>query len=178
MNLSQIVIGSVLHHDFIEIENFNLKESCKSLDFCYNELMECRFCKISNGNSDRIIHSTRHTFTVLSDPRLTPGHILVIPRRHVEKLSELSKEEKADLLEEVVNLQEKILKKIAPGCDICQHYRPFIPDNKLEVNHLHIHLRPRELNDELYEKVQIFEKDVFKDIEDKKLEKYKEMLKS
>jgi diadenosine tetraphosphate (Ap4A) HIT family hydrolase len=104
------------------------------------------------------------------------GHILVIPKRHVEKLSKLTKEERSDLFEEVINLQEKILKNIAPGCDICEHYRPFIPDNKLKVSHLHIHLRPRELNDELYKKVQINEKDVFQDIEDKEWEKYKELL--
>jgi len=139
--------------------------------------MECRFCKIATENSERIIRSTKHTFTVLSDPKLMSGHLLIIPRRHVEKLSELSKEERTDLFEEVINLQEKILKNIAPGCDICEHYRPFIPDNKLKVSHLHIHLRPRELDDELYEKVQIREKDVFKDIENKEWKKYKELLK-
>ena len=137
--------------------------------------MECRFCKIANEDSKCIIRNTKYTFTVLSDPRLMKGHLLVIPKRHVERLSELVKKERTNLFEEVINIQEKILKKIAPGCDICEHYRPFIPDNKLKVSHLHIHLRPRELNDELYEKVQIYEKDVFQDIEDKEWEKYKKL---
>ena len=52
------------------------------------------------------------------------------------------------------------------GCDIKQNYRPFQKQTKLKVNHLHIHLQPRELFDNLYEKSQIFEKEIFSDLED------------
>jgi len=106
-----------------------------------------------------------------------PGHLLVIPKRHVERLSELTKEERDGLLEEVVNVQEKILNSFAKGCDICQNFRPFIPDSKLKVSHLHFHLRPRELDDELYQKSQIHEKEIFRDIEEGEWEKYRELFK-
>ena len=106
-----------------------------------------------------------------------PGHFLIIPKRHVERLSELTKEERQDLLEEVTYLQEKIIAKLAPGCDVCQHYRPFIPDNKLKVSHLHFHLRPRKLDDELYLKVQIHEKEMFKSVEEGEVEKYRVIFK-
>jgi len=100
------------------------------------------------------------------------GHVLVIPKRHVEKLSELSKEEREELLNETITIEEKLLTKVS-GVDISQHYRPFIPENPLKVDHLHVHLRPRELNDELYEKVQIYEKTIFAPLTEEEIGEYK-----
>jgi len=141
----------------------------------YNKPIYCRFCKILSDKNNKILKTSEHTLTILSDPRLMSGHFLVIPKRHVERLSELKQEERQDLLEEVTYLQEKIIAMLAPGCDICEHYRPFIPDNKLKVSHLHFHLRPRKLDDELYTKVQIHEKEIFKNVEEEEVEKYRRM---
>ena len=120
---------------------------------------------LKDGNFTRVI---------FSNPRLMPGHLLVVPKRHVEKISDLDEKERKELFEMIVEFQEKILSRIAPGCDIRQHYRPFQKQDNLKINHLHIHLQPRENFDELYEKSQIFEKDVFKDLQSEELE---EMLK-
>ncbi|HEY0220941.1 MAG TPA: HIT domain-containing protein [Candidatus Paceibacterota bacterium] len=137
--------------------------------------MDCPFCEIVNDKKERILKESEHSFVVLSNPKLMSGHLLVIPKRHVEKTSELEKEESEDLYNEVIHLQEKVLEKIAPGCDVSQHYRPFIPDNKFKVTHLHFHVRPRFLDDELYEKVQIYEKDVFSDLNEEDVLKYKKI---
>ena len=138
--------------------------------------MNCPFCNILASHPDQIIRETNTCFVVLSNPRLVPGHLLVIPKHHVEKFSELTKEEREDLLNEAVYLEEKILKNFASGCDLSQHYRPFIKQDRLKVNHLHIHLRPRELEDELYQKVQIHEKEVFADLEEGEIERYRKIL--
>ncbi len=138
--------------------------------------MDCPFCAIINQKSERILREAAHCFVVLSDPCLMPGHLLVIPKRHVERLGELAPDELADVIAQTVDLQERIIAKIAPGCDISEHYRPFIPDNGLKVAHLHIHLRPRTLNDELYEKVQMRERDVFKKLDEGDVEKYRSLL--
>src|SRR6185295_18637251 len=114
--------------------------------------MDCQFCEIINGKTGRILKEGKHVFVVLSNPKLMDGHFLVIPKRHVEKISELNTEERQEFFDETVNLQEKVLEKIAPGCDISEHYRPFIPNNKFKVTHLHMHIRPRFLDDELYMK--------------------------
>jgi len=76
----------------------------------------------------------------------------------------------------VIEYQEKILKNIAPGCDIRQHYRPFLKQSELKVNHLHIHLQPRELDDELYRKCQIYHKDVFKELTEEEINKIFKLL--
>jgi histidine triad (HIT) family protein len=135
--------------------------------------MNCPFCDILTKNTERIIRESKHAFVVLSNPRLVPGHLLVIPKRHVEKFSELPEEERTELFSEAIKLEEIILEKFASGCDMSQHYRPFIKQNRLKVNHLHIHLRPRESEDELYQKVMKYERDVFTDVSKEEFEKYK-----
>ena len=101
---------------------------------------------------------------IFSNPRLMPGHLLVVPKRHVERLKELTSIEQQELFDTVIEFQQQILDKIASGCDVRINYRPFQKEDKLKVHHLHVHLQPRALFDELYEKSQIFEKDVFKEI--------------
>ncbi|HUC31239.1 MAG TPA: HIT family protein [Candidatus Paceibacterota bacterium] len=137
--------------------------------------MDCRFCNIQEEHPDRLLREGKYTFAILSDPRLMEGHILVIPKRHVEKMSQLSREERDELLDETIKIEEKLLTKVS-GIDIAQHYRPFIPENLLKVNHLHVHIRPRELNDELYSKVQIYEKSVFTPLTEEEITEFKSFL--
>jgi len=113
--------------------------------------MHCPFCTI-NTEKTRIVEEKEQVFVILSNPRLMPGHILIIPKRHVEKPSQLSEPERKELFDTALEFQEKILAKLASGCDMTQHCRPFQPESQLKVNHVHIHLRPRELKDELYQK--------------------------
>lgn len=137
--------------------------------------MNCPFCKIITENSERIIRQTERVFVVFSNPKLMRGHLLVISKRHVEKLSELDKEERVELFEEIINIENKIIEKIASGCDITQHYRPFIQQNNLKVDHVHFHLKPREFEDELYKKVQVNEKELFSELTREELDNLENM---
>jgi histidine triad (HIT) family protein len=137
---------------------------------------ECVFCEILKQHGDRVLHEYKHVFVMFSDPRLVPGHLLVIPKRHVEKLSELPASEKTELFTIVEMYEEKILKNIAPGCDIRSNYRPFMPQSRLKVNHLHIHLLPRQLEDELYQRSMKFEKEIFAPTTNEELERYRKAL--
>ena len=137
--------------------------------------MDCSFCNI-NKEKTRIIRQGNYCYVCLSNPRLTKGHLLVIPKRHIEKISELSRDEKEELFDFVVEYQEKILKNMAKGCDVRQNYRPFQIQDKLKLDHLHIHLQPREFEDELYYKSQIFEKDVFKPLNQEEINKIIKLL--
>ena len=144
------------------LKNINYKSILKE-----NMNKKCPFCNI-NKVKTRIIENGNHCFVILSNPRLMPGHLLIIPKRHVEKLSELSNSELADLLKFTVKYQEKIIKNIASGCDVRQNYRPFIKDGKLKVAHLHFHLQPRwpDVSDELFTKCQKYEIELFKPLTD------------
>ncbi len=139
--------------------------------------MECPFCKIGlQKTKNEIITNKKFVRVIFSNPRLMPGHLLVIPKRHVERLSELNEAEKKELFETIIEFQEKILSTIASGCDIREHYRPFQQQDALKVNHIHFHLQPRELRDELYEKSQVFEKKIFQSLPSEELEELKKLL--
>lgn len=138
--------------------------------------MDCPFCNIEKEKT-RIIKEGKHVFVVFSNPRLVEGHLLVIPKRHVEKVSELGEEERKELLDTVIEFQEKILSKFSSGCDIRQNYRPFQKQDGIKVNHLHVHLQPREFKDELYQKSQIFERKLFKKLSDEEIKKFTKLLK-
>lgn len=122
--------------------------------------MDCPFCNL-NQEKDRILKSTKHCWVIFSNPRLMPGHLLVIPKKHIEKISQLNTEEKNDLFTLIEEYQEKVLSNISSGCDIRQHHRPFQKQTNLKVHHLHFHLQPRELFDELYQKCQKHETEIF-----------------
>ena len=136
--------------------------------------MDCAFCGKLEKKS-RIINESKYSFTILSNPALMKGHCLVIPKRHVESLMELSEEEKIDLLSQIIKMEKKLLEKF-PGCDVRQNYRPFQLESSLKVNHLHIHLQPRTLFDELYEKCQKFEGEVFKILSEEEIEEVKNFI--
>ncbi len=127
--------------------------------------MNCRFCTIINEETERIVAYREHCFVLLSNPRLVPGHLLVIPRRHVERPGELNEEEQKNFFDTVLEFQEYILSDIASGCDMRQHCKPFLPESRLKVNHVHMHLLPREFQDELYMQTQK-EGEVFTELSD------------
>ena len=112
--------------------------------------MDCRFCTIINDETERIVAYRDHCFVLLSNPRLVPGHLLVIPRRHVERPNELNAEEQKNMFDTMLEFQDYILENVASGCDIRQHCKPFLPESRLKVNHVHMHLLPREFQDELF----------------------------
>lgn len=135
----------------------------------------CPFCNVEKSESTRILEETKHTYTILSNPSLMKGHCLVIPKKHVEILAELNDDERIELFEQVVRMQALLIRKFM-GCDIKQNYRPFQKQDELKINHLHIHLQPRELYDELYEKCLIHEKEVFKKLTQEQLDEDKEFV--
>ena len=132
------------------------------------------FCNISEQKT-KIIDETENTLTILSNPALVKGHCLVIPKRHIESLSELNDKEREEFFSQVIKMQELLLKEFS-GCDIRQNFRPFQKQNGLKINRLHIHIQPREFEDELYQKCQIFEKELFKQLSEKELNKLIESL--
>lgn len=139
-------------------------------------MMTCPFCNIDKEKT-RIIKNGKYNFVIFSNPRLMPGHLLIVPKRHVKKLSELNKKELDELINLVIEFQEKILLKIAKGCDIRQNLRPFIKQNDLKIDHLHFHLQPREFKDKLYQKCEIFQTALFEKLTEQEIKELSKILK-
>jgi histidine triad (HIT) family protein len=138
---------------------------------------QCRFCGLEHNEKQRVLSIHEYCIVIFSNPRLMPGHLLVIPKRHVLSLSELDDAEQKELFDVTIAYQGKILKNIASGCDIKQHNRPFLPENDLKVDHVHIHLQPRDFEDELYLKAHIHDREIFKPLLEAEREKLQALLK-
>ena len=60
--------------------------------------MDCIFCKIISGEIHAtILHQTTHSICFLDAFPLAKGHALVIPKKHHQKIQEMSTEENSDL---------------------------------------------------------------------------------
>ena len=126
---------------------------------------QCPFCSMHEGR--RVLHESSFSNVFLSEPSLTVGHVLVTPKRHVEEPWLLSDDERLDIFRQINRVSEKLLASaLAEGIDVRQHYRPFLNENDVKVNHVHYHVLPRRHEDELYKKTQKPERKLFKDISD------------
>jgi diadenosine tetraphosphate (Ap4A) HIT family hydrolase len=120
----------------------------------------CPFC----DPRERVLKENALAFALLSNPRRMPGHFLVIPKRHVEKPWEITEEETRDIFELIKFIQQRIVPAIGEGCDVRQHYRPFLPQGRTKINHIHYHVMPRNFKDRLYEICESRDSELFEDL--------------
>lgn len=113
------------------------------------EHMSCRFCEIDPRRTV-ILEEKEHCLVIFANPRLVPGHLLVIPKRHIEFPADMTDDERADVFATVLEYQSKMLSGFSSGCDIRQNCRPFLPEGRIKVDHVHYHILPREMNDPIH----------------------------
>ena len=104
--------------------------------------MACPFCSLPES---RIVHSDRVGVVVRDAYPISPGHTLVIPRRHVRSFFELADEERGSLFALVTAAKVHIDAEFQPSA-----YNIGINDGAeagQTVPHLHIHLIPRYAGD-------------------------------
>ena len=101
---------------------------------------DCLFCKIASGQiKSDIVYSDDRVVAFKDINPEAPVHVLIIPRKHIETLNDLS-EQDADLAGYVL----LAAKKIAKDLKVAEHgYRVVINCNKdagQAVFHVHFHL--------------------------------------
>jgi histidine triad (HIT) family protein len=101
----------------------------------------CVFCDAERVRG-QIIWEGELAFSLISRPRFRPGHCLVIPRRHVTTLAELTEPEGAAIMLELGRLSA--LLDTGYGSGVMQKYQPRQGENGIKVHHLHLHVFPRE----------------------------------
>ena len=104
--------------------------------------MHCPFCQIP---TDRITTQNEHAFAIRDAFPVSPGHTLIIPKRHIASFFETTQEEKIALLELLDDVKAVIDGEYQPAS-----YNIGINDGAAAgqtVPHLHIHLIPRYKND-------------------------------
>ena len=102
----------------------------------------CPFCTLP---PERILLTSAHGVIIRDGFPISPGHTLVIPRRHVDSFFNLTAEERVDLLGLLDQAKAGIEKEFKPDT-----YNIAINDGPAAgqtVPHLHIHLIPRYTDD-------------------------------
>jgi diadenosine tetraphosphate (Ap4A) HIT family hydrolase len=133
----------------------------------------CPFCNVE----DRVLKENEHAYVTLSNPRKVPGHILVLPKRHIEEPWQLTTDELRDIFELIFFVEQRILGRLGDGVDIRQNYRPFKKQDELKKNHVLFHVIPRSKDDYLYTAAEKFERDLFADLDDLERKEVEKLLK-
>ncbi len=134
----------------------------------------CLFCNLD----ERVLKENKTAAAFLSNPRKVPGHFLVIPKRHIEKPWQLSKEELQDIFDLLFFIEQRLVIKLGQGADIRQNYRPYVEGQAIKQNHVLFHIYPRYNNDYLEQVSERFERDLFTDLDEGEKEEFSKILKS
>jgi histidine triad (HIT) family protein len=106
----------------------------------------CVFCAIVRGEAPAWVVSRGEAFASFLDVTpLFPGHVLLVPARHVETLGELEPEEVGPLFVEARRLARAVERALGAG-------GTFVAMNNRvsqSVPHLHVHVVPRTKGDGL-----------------------------
>lgn len=123
------------------------------------ENYDCPFCKVASGVDSNIwtkqsdvFYRTQHVTGFISTRwwSRNPGHALVIPNQHVENIYDL-KPDLATHIHEAAR-QVAIAFRQVYGCDGTSTRQHNEPAGYQEVFHYHLHVFPRYIGDELYER--------------------------
>lgn len=106
----------------------------------------CPFCE----KKDRPVRETALAQVFLSDPHKVPGHVLVMPKRHIEQPWDLTPEELQECFELIYLIEQRFMGKLGDGFDIRQSFWPFRQQDNLKARHILFHVIPRSEDDYLF----------------------------
>ena len=107
--------------------------------------MECIFCKIVEKEiSSKIITETKNSIAFLDAFPLSVGHTLVIPKNHYEKVQDMTDVDNNDLFDTVHKVIPKV-DKLTGSTLLAIHNGK---DSGQEIPHVHVHLIPRNTDDQ------------------------------
>ncbi|AMP67827.1 MULTISPECIES: HIT family protein [Streptococcus] len=103
---------------------------------------DCIFCKIVAGEIPASkVYEDDHFLAFLDISQVTPGHTLVIPKKHARNLLEMTPDETADLFNIVSRVTKKVESATQPqGMNIISNMEEIAGQS---VFHTHVHILPR-----------------------------------
>jgi histidine triad (HIT) family protein len=107
----------------------------------------CTFCQIANGELPaHIVHRDEDVIAFLDRAPLLPGHVLVMPMRHVETLDEMPDDLLVPVFDVVRRTSIAVQKALrAEGSFVATNTRV-----SQSVPHVHVHVVPRNKGDGLF----------------------------
>ena len=103
---------------------------------------DCIFCKIVAGEIPASkVYEDDHFLAFLDISQVTPGHTLVIPKKHARNLLEMTPDETAALFNIVSRVTKKVESATQPqGMNIIRNMEEIAGQS---VFHTHVHILPR-----------------------------------
>lgn len=104
---------------------------------------DCIFCKIASGDiPSRIVYEDDKVVAFLDNSQVTPGHTLLIPRKHVDDIFEYDEELATDVFSRIPKIARalKVFDPRVEGLNIVNNNGEIAYQS---VFHSHIHLIPR-----------------------------------
>ena len=108
---------------------------------------DCIFCKIVSGDipASKVYEDDRF-LAFLDISQVTPGHTLVIPKKHARNLLEMTPDKTADLFNVVSTVTKKVENATQPqGMNIISNMEEIAGQS---VFHTHVHILPRYSQDD------------------------------
>ena len=96
----------------------------------------CELCKAKNEKF-RLIKQNKHAFATMCIEPLNHGHVMILPKRHVTKLSQLKPSEAKQFLNLSLEMVSVITKLTKKDCILVQNY-----GQHASQGHLHFHVIP------------------------------------
>ena len=111
----------------------------------------------------KVLQTTKHSVAFLDAFPLARGHVLVIPKKHYEKLQDLGNEENSDLFDLVNTLTSRV--DLLTGATLIAIHNG--KQAGQDIPHVHVHIVPRSLDDgagsihSMFKKTDITDSDVY-----------------
>ena len=104
---------------------------------------DCIFCKISKGEIPSVkVYEDEHFFAFLDIQPVSDGHVLIIPKKHIVWMQDADDK----TISGIFKLSKKLMLAVKNGLN-CDYVQLSVVGK--DIPHLHIHLIPRYLNDNL-----------------------------
>jgi len=105
--------------------------------------MSCLFCEMVAGREEAsVVYDDDRVFALMDIRPVTPGHLMVVPKRHAASLAELEDEDSDALL----RVARRAAAALRASSLRCEGVNLFLADGEAagqEVFHVHLHVLPR-----------------------------------
>jgi histidine triad (HIT) family protein len=109
---------------------------------------DCIFCRMAtNPDLPHLVHADALTMAFIDLRQFHPGHTIVMPRQHYQDVRELDYQTGAALMATVTMITRAV--SAAFPSEGISLWHSIGPAAFQEVPHLHIHVHPRRLNDDV-----------------------------
>ena len=123
----------------------NLWASWRSEFILGDKQKKCIFCKrerVKREQQRLVLYNGKYSFVIINLYPYNPGHLMVVPYRHLKKIETLSPEEHSEMIELVVESVKILKKKFKPhGFNLGMNLGA-VAGAGIEY-HLHYHIVPR-----------------------------------